>query len=181
MREPPLRVRVLGHPVITVPVMGLGALTLYQWSQNMDFAVPGIAAIAAMALVGKAAEHRMQYLRWRQAWDSYADTAGPAPQGPPRAKLAIAVIVSGGFMAHEAGALEGLAAPVAGFGLLAAILLAGMMLVRWWRRSRRRAPPASRSDVVSVCASAVIAVPSMTDAYSRLPAHCWHVLNSGQN
>ena len=97
------------------------------------------------------------------------------------AKLAIGLIVPSGFLAYESGALNGLAAPAITLAVLAAALVAGTMLVRRWRSSSRRARPASRSDVVSVCTRSVIAVPSMTDAYSALPAHCWHVLNSRSN
>lgn len=177
MRVPPLRIRILGHPIVMIPVMGMGLFTVYQWTQHPELWVLGIAAIAAMALVGKASERRMEFVRWRQAWDSMADTE-PAARGPMLAKLAIALIVPAGFMAHASGALDGLAGPLASLGLLGLAVLAGTMIVRRWR-SRRPARAASRSDVVSVCARPVIAVPSMTDAYSALPAHCWHVLNAG--
>lgn len=179
MREPPLRVRILGHPIVMVPVMGMGLFILYGWSQNPDLAILAIAAMGAMALVGKASERRMEFVRWRRAWDSMADDAGPVRQGPLLAKLAIAIIVPVGFMAHEAGALDGLAGPAMAFGFLAAMLFVGTMLVRWLWRRLRRARPASQGDLVSVCAKPVMAVPSMTEAYNRLPAHCWHVLNSG--
>lgn len=180
MREPPFRVRVLGHPVVMIPVMGMGLCILYQWTQNPEIAVLGFAAIAAMALVGKASERRMEFVRWRRAWDSMAD-GEPAPQGPLLAKLAVAIIVPAAFMAHASGALDGLIGPAITLGVVAAALVVGTMVVRRWRSSRRRARPASRSDVVSVCAHSVIAVPLMTDAYSALPAHCWHVLNSGSD
>ncbi len=178
MREPPLRVRVLGHPVVMVPVMGMGAFILYQWTQHPEIAWLGIAAIAAMALAAKASEQRMEFVRWQRAWDSMADSE-PASQGPMRAKLAIGIIVPAAFMAHASGALNGLTGPVITLAMLAAGLMGGTLLVRRRFSSSRRAHPASRSDVVSVCARSVIAVPSMTDAYSALPAHCWHVLNSG--
>lgn len=180
MREPPFRVRVLGHPVVMIPVMGVGAFILYQWTQHAEIALLGFAAIAAMALVAKASESRMAFVRWRRAWDSMADVE-PASQGPMRAKLAIGFIVPAGFLALSSGALDGLTGPAVTLAVLGAALVAGTMLVRRWRSSSRRARPASRSDVVSVCARSVIAVPSMTDAYSALPAHCWHVLNSGSN
>lgn len=180
MREPPFRVRVLGHPVVMVPVMGMGVFILYQWTQHPDIVLLGFAAIAAMALVAKASERRMEFVRWRRAWDSMADSE-PASQRPMLAKLAIGVIVPAGFLAHESGALKGLTGPATTLTVLAAALVAGTMLVRRWRSSSRRARPASASDVVSVCARSVIAVPSITDAYSALPAHCWHVLNSGSN
>lgn len=180
MREPPFRVRVLGHPVVMIPVMGMGAFILYQWTQHPEIALLGIAAIAAMALVGKASESRMAFVRWRRAWDSMADVE-PASQGPLRAKLAIGIVVPVGFLAFSSGGLDGLAGAAVTLGVLAAALVAGTMLVRRWLPSGHRARPASRSDVVSVCARSVIAVPSMTDAYTALPAHCWHVLNSGSN
>lgn len=177
MRVPPLRVRILGHPIVMLPVMGMGLFTLYQWTQHPGLGVPAIVAVAAMVLVGKASERRLEFVRWRRAWDSMADTE-PAARGPMLAKLAIALIVPAGFLAVEGGALDGLAGPATGLGLTAAILFAGTMLVRRWRGNGQRARPASKGEVVSVCARPVMAVPSMMDAYSALPAHCWHVLNA---
>lgn len=180
MREPPLRVRILGHPIVMVPVMGMGLFTLYQWTQHPDAGPLAIAAIAVMALVGKASERRKEFVRWRRAWNAMAE-AEPVSRGPLLGKLAIAIIVPAGFLAHESGALNGLVGPLASLGVLGLAILAGAMIVRLWRRYRHRAHPASRSDTVSVCARPVMAVPSMTDAYSALPAHCWHVLNSGRD
>jgi len=163
-----------------MPVIGMGAFILYQWTQHPEIAVLGFAAIAAMALVAKASERRMEFVRWRRAWDSMADGA-PVSQGPMLAKLAVGIIVPAGLLAHESGALNGLTGPAITLAVLAVTLVAGTMLVRRWLSSSRRARLASPSDVVSVCARSVIAVPSMTDAYSALPAHCWHVLNSESN
>ena len=180
MRVPPLRVRILGHPIVMVPVMGMGLFILWQWTQHPELGVLGIVAVVAMALVGKASERRMEFVRWRQAWDSMADVE-PAPRGPLLAKLAIAFIVPAGVFAVESGALDGVAGPLAGLGLLGLAILAATMIVRWWRNCPRHARAASRSDAASVCARPVIAVPTMTDAYSALPAHCWQVLNSGSD
>ncbi|HEV7232912.1 MAG TPA: hypothetical protein VGN36_01605, partial [Sphingorhabdus sp.] len=155
MREPPLRVRILGHPIVMIPVMGMGLFILYQWTQAPENGVLAIAALGTMVLVGKASERRMEFVRWRKAWNAMTDHAEPAPQGPMLAKLAIAVIVPAGFMAHEAGALDVLSGPATGFGLIAVALFAGTMMVRRWRRSRASARPASQGDVVSVCAKPV--------------------------
>jgi hypothetical protein len=178
MREPPPRVQMLGHPVVMVPVMGTGVLVLYQWTQNMDWTIPGLIAIAAMAVVGKASEHRKAFLSWRRAWDGFADTPPAPPQPPLKGKLAAAATIAALGFGYEAGALDGAIGPLVTLGLLAAIIVGGAMLVRRWLPSSRGARAASRSDAVTVCARSVMAVPTMTDAYGALPAHCWHVLNA---
>lgn len=180
MREPPFRVRFLGHPVVMAPVMGVGLFILYQWTQQPEIGLLGLVAIAAMAVVGKAAERRMEFVRWRRAWDAMADTE-PASRSPALGKLAIAIMVPVGFVAFERGVLDGVAGPAVTLGGLGGILLAGTMLLRRRLGSGRRALPASRSDVVTVCARPVIGTPSMTDAYSALPDHCWHLLNAGSH
>lgn len=179
MREPPLRVQLLGHPIVMVPVMGMGAFILYQWSQNSNLALLGIMAIAAMGFVAKASERRMEFVRWRRAWNSMADDREPSSsRGPALGKLAIAIIVPAGFILHESGALGGLGEAAPGLMTLAVIGFLGTMIFRALKgRSRRRARPASRSDVVSICARSSMRVPSLTEAYRNLPAHCWKVLN----
>ncbi|WP_263588670.1 hypothetical protein [Sphingopyxis sp. GC21] len=179
MRPPPIQIRILGHPIVAMPVTGMGLFILWQWTQHPDLGVIAIGALAAMAVVGKANARRMAYVRWRRAWDSMADAEPATARGPKFANAAIALILPAGLLAYESGKLDGVAGPLVSLGLLGLAFFAGRMMVRRWRRSGHRAPAASRSDVVSVCARPVIAVPSMTDAYSALPAHCWHVLNSG--
>jgi hypothetical protein len=181
MREPPLHIRLLGHPVIAMPMTGVGLFTLYAWTQQPGMDVPAVAAVIALIVVGKAVEHRLSYVRWRKAWDAMADYGAAKPKAPFIAKLALAVIVPAGFIAHDSGALHGLAGPGAGLGLLALILFAGTMTVRWWRRRRLRVRPSSRPDVVSVCVNKGMAVPSLHDAYARLPAHSRHVLSAGSD
>lgn len=177
MREPPLRVRVLGHPVVMAPVLGAGLFILYQWTQHPDIWVLGLAAIAAMMLVGKASERRMEFVRWRKAWDSMDDHP-PASQWPMLTKLGIAILVPAGFLGYESGALDRLVGPAILLAILAAMLAAGAMIVRRWSR---RARAASTSDVVTACARPVMAVPSMSAAYAALPEHCLRVLNPGQD
>jgi hypothetical protein len=181
MREPPLHIRVLGHPVIAMPMTGAGLFTLYAWTQHPGMDVFAVAAVTLLIVLGKAVEHRMSYVRWRKAWDAMADCGAAKPKAPFLAKLALAVIVPAGFIAHDSGALHGLAGPATGLGLLGLILLAGTMTVRWWRRRHSRARPSSRSDVVSVCVTKGMAVPSLDDAYARLPAHSRHVLSAGSD
>jgi hypothetical protein len=181
MREPPLHIRMLGHPIIAMPITGIGLFTLYAWTQQPGLDVLAVAAVIALIVEGKAVEHRMSYMRWREAWDAMGDYGAAKPKAPFLAKLALAVIVPAGFITHDSAALDGLAGPGAALGLLAAILITGTMTVRWWRRRRSRARLSSRSDVVSVCVTKGMAVPSLQDAYARLPAHSRHVLNAGSD
>lgn len=179
MREPPLHIRILGHPIIAMPITGVGLLTLYAWTQHPGLDVFAVAAVIALILVGKAVEHRMSYVRWRSAWDAMADTGPPRPKAPFRAKLALAILIPAGFVAHDSGMLSELAGPAIGLCIIAAVLLAGMLVLRGWQR--RRAAATSRPDAVSICATPVMAVPSLNDAYARLPAYSSHVINAGSD
>ena len=179
MREPPLHIRMLGHPVVAMPITGIGLLTLYAWTQQPGLDLFAIAAVIALTMMGKAVEHRASYVRWRRAWDAMADYGPPRPRGPFMAKLALAVLIPAGFIIHDSGVLSKLAGPITGLGIIAAILCAGTLTLRRWQH--RRAAFTPRSDVVSVCATPVIAVPSLDDAYARLPAYSWHALNSGSD
>lgn len=177
MREPPLHIRMLGHPVVAMPITGVGLITLYAWTQHSGLDLFAIAAVIALIVVGKAVEHRSSYVRWRSAWDAMTDTGPLRPRGPFMAKLALAVLIPAGFIIHDSGVLSKLAGPITALGIIAAILIAGTLTLRRWQR--RRARPSSRPDVVSLCATPVMPVPSLDDAYARLPAYSWHVLNSG--
>lgn len=187
MRRPPPRVMLLGHPVVMVPVMGVGLFCLFHWTQDAEFTFPAIMALVAMGFVGRANQHRMEFMRWKQAWDSMADGDPGSRRGPLLAKLAIAAIVPAGFALIENGAFDH-ADKALGWGVLA-ILVAGCwaMVVRARRyltggvRSDGRARSASRSDAVSICARSSMRVPSIEDAYRALPAYCWRVLNPGSD
>lgn len=178
MKSPPARIHILGHPVVMLPVMGMGSLILYQWSQNADLALLGIVAIAAMAFVAKASERRMEYARWRRAWNAMADDAPAPSRRPLLGKVAVAVIVPVGFVAYESEALSQVGNPVPMLVAIVGLAGIGAMIVRarrWF--TGRRARPSSRSDVVSICARSPMRVPSLEDAYRALPAHCWRVLD----
>lgn len=182
MREPPLRVRLLGHPLVMAPVTGLGLFILYQWTQHSELALLGLMALAAVGVVGKASQHRQEFVRWRRAWNSMADGDPGSPRGPLLGKLAIAIIVPAGFVAVESGALEDTDRLVA-WALLATLVAGGWAMILRARRwlSSGRARSASRSEVVSICARSAMRVPSLGDAYKALPAHCRQVFNPGSD
>lgn len=192
MRPPPLHVRLLGHPVVMVTVTFVAGLSIYGWTQHGEMAVPALLAIVLFGVVGKASQHRMNHVRWRQAWNAMADGGEPSPRGPLLAKLAVAIIVPAGFVVVENGVIDpgGKPAAWALLAILVAICWAMILRARRWlaggahepahgRSRSRRARNASRSDVVSICARSSMRVPSLEEAYRALPAHCWRLLNPG--
>jgi hypothetical protein len=180
MREPPTRVRVIGHPVVAVPICGLCALALYGCIQNPDAWILGVGALIGLAWSGKAMETMKRYRDWQRAWDSMAEPVPVRPAGPRIAKALSAGAIIAGFAASEAGFLSmgsGSGPAMMGIIALAAIILGAVVLRRNISRrvARRRATVAVPAVAIRV-AKPVLPVPALTDAYRALPEHCWDVL-----
>ena len=175
-RRPSTKTMVMGHPVIAVPVMLAGGVTMYAAYEGSNLLV----GFLGLAMVGTAQSARAQvsaYKAWQRDWDAMA------PQVPRERKrtspwtwigLIIAVISSlawlGGANLREIAVDSGLMA--GSVWLTAAIWVA----MRWVIRRRRR--PAG-SSIVTVVARPAMAIPSLEDAYRALPPYC-HALLRGR-
>lgn len=183
MREPPAKVRLLGHPLIATPVFGLCAFILYAWSQNADAWPLGVSAIVAGLWTAKAQDTANQYRRWRTAWDNMGETGARQSPIPRLASAVIAVLVVGGFVLADQG---GTAEPAGGgqalvsLAVLSIPLVAiGMLSKRLWARRSRRAGRATKAIPVRVAVTRpAIPVPSLDAAYRSLPEHSQRAMRS---
>jgi len=187
MREPPARVRFIGHPLVSVPIMGLCAFAIYAWVQNPGAFVVGIGAIIGLMWTAKAQSTMNQYRRWHKAWDSMAEPKA-ASAGSPMPRIVaglIAVLVVGGFAASESGAASGSGPALVGIlgmgGILAAIVVAIRALAKRPRSGKAERAATDRRDPVKVIVTRpILPVPNLKDAYAALPAHCWQAIDAAR-
>lgn len=185
MREPPARVRFVGHPLVSLPIMGVCGFCLYAWSQNPGAIVVGVGAAICLAWTVRARTVMSQYRAWHRAWNSMAEPRAPRSLMPRLVTALIAVAVIGGFAAAESGvgsdtgpALAGLA--VIG-GFTAAVAVAIWALAKRLRSGRASRARTDRRDCVTVMVTRpILPVPELKDAYSALPRHCWQAINAGR-
>lgn len=172
MREPPVKVRILGHPLVALPMMGLCLSMLYAWSQQPSAWLLGVIPIVPMLWIGRAQHTMSQYRSWRRAWDSMAEPAPRRSWMPQLASAIIAVLVVGGFVLADSGSF---AMPNFGVavGLVAVIALPILALGAMMKSLRRKATSATPTiDPVKVVVTRPFyPVPSLQAAYHRLPDH----------
>ena len=163
MMRPPLSIRMLGHPAVVLPVMGLGLFGCYHFVQDVQVWPAAVVLGLTMAKVMHAHERVEAYRRWKRQWDSF-DGQGPR-SGAPRHKyprttlflLALTGLIALGY-AEGAPVAMGLAMllgmPVLTFALIAKVW-------RWSRRNRKSPKPMA----VTVCVTKpFMPVPDMNAA-----------------
>jgi hypothetical protein len=172
-----------GQPAVTLAVVGVGLVALYQVYLNHDAWPLGLVAIAIMGWVTKAHEEVRAYRQWKQAWDGMAPE-GPrsGSGGPIRARLVGGMVVVALVAIYLAANLD---QPGFGFALswlvgggflvLVVVLLRG--LVRGLAGSHSPRKGSAVVEPVTVCVfRPLIPVPDLTSAYSALPEHCRKLL-----
>lgn len=173
MREPPIKVRLLGHPLVSLPVMGLCSFAIYLCVQNPDAWLLGAIAIIAGLFTGKAHTTMTDYRRWRRAWDSMPGPGAKRSNPQQLASAVIAVLVVGGFILCETGHLAMPAnaiATIVGLAMIVLPLLAIAWLVKRLRAKARNAP-VKIDPVRVVIQRPLLPVPSLEVAYRSLPEH----------
>lgn len=183
MREPPARVRFFGHPVVSIPTVGLCGLVIYGWSQNPGAIVIGVAALVGLVWTAKASHARSQYRAWRRAWDNMAEPRASRSQMPRVVSGLIALAVIGGFALSEIGIGADIGPPLAGLAILGgvgvAIAVAIWALTKRLRSRKARRAMRDRRDCVTVVVTRpLMPVPSLDEAYKALPQHCWRAINA---
>ena len=178
MREPPLSVRALGHPLVTVPV-GLGGIAfLYAcWQMGGDAALPAIITLMVLAWVGKANDHMNGYRAWKRAWDGMAQPrAGRSSTGwwrKPLGMIVIALVVV--YLAANDQQPEYRLA--LGWMMLVASVA---VVIGLWRvvRGKMSAPRDRRSKnhVVTICARPMTKAPPLVAAYQAMPDYCHQLM-----
>lgn len=172
MKAPPLRVRIVGHPLVTVPIWVGGVAMLYGcWCAGGDGLVGGIPTAALLIWSGKANQWANSYRAWRRAWNGMAEAParGPAGWGRTLPVFGLIGLVAYYLASHvdQPGYRFALGWMVAVAGL-AAVAGAGRTM---WRRAGRGAGR-RRNQPVQICPRLSLPVPSLDQAYGALPPHC---------
>ena len=183
MREPPIRVRLIGNPLVAIPIYGLSGLALYGWSQEPSAFIIGIPAIFCAVWTFNAQKIMGRYRDWHRAWEAMAE---PKPRRPVMPRLVaglIAALVIGAFVLSESGMGQEVASALAGVLVLGTALAA--IAVALWAlmkrlRSRTRGVTDRRDCVAVVVTRPILPVPDLKDAYNALPEHCWQAINGGR-
>ena len=175
MNPPPLKARVLGHPIVFLPIFTatLGAVYAVILDRN---ALPILLLIAWLMNISlKANQQVAAYKSWKRAWDSMPPSAPPPRQRRPRPGLALVLVaLIAGYLAltlDQPGHALGLGWMIA-VGIVVSIALAVRALARRRKRSKAKA-----AATVSICVSKpFLPVPSLHDAYGALPPYCQRLM-----
>lgn len=178
MNKPPLKTRMLGHPLVSLPIYGLGAFFLYQCTQDTSLWPLGLGSLVTMSATMHAGEQADAYRNWKRAWDAMSDDPLPSGRGGRAARVFVGVAMIAALLlfllGHSDQQAYGLALGwlvVVGGGALVALLV-----TRLFRSRPRRAAKAAKNRVVTVAiARPIFAVPDMLQSYRQLPEHC-HLL-----
>ncbi len=180
MNKPPFGTRILGHPLVGLPIFGFGAFVLYQCTQDTSNWPLGLGAMGAISATLRASEKAEAYRTWKLAWDSMSDA-------PPRSgrmgrvfRGLVGIALFGALLFFLIGHSD---KPEYSIALGWVILVGGlsvfaMLVIRLWR-SRRLKPKAAKAPVVTVAITRPIyAVPDMRQCYRKLPKHCQALLHA---
>ena len=177
MREPPARVRFIGHPIIATPILGVCGFGLYAWSQHAEAWVIGLIALAWAGMTLKACETMKRYRDWHRAWDSMAE---PVAKPATRARPVLGALLLAPVAVYLASNLD-----QPGYGLaLGCTMLAGIVavvaaLAKRWPGSTGRPRVRDARDAVTVAVTRpILPVPGLVAAYDALPAYCWHAIDA---
>lgn len=182
MNPPPLKIRLLGHPLVSLPVYGLGGFFLYQWTQDSSLWPVALGSMVAVSATIHAGEQASAYRNWKRAWEAMGD--GPLPTG--RGRRVVHFLVGVAMIAalllfllsysdqSEYRLALGWMVLVGGLGFVA------MLIARLWRWRRSRPVKRAKSQTVTLAiARPILAVPDMGHCYRALPEHCHRLLHAG--
>lgn len=180
MNKPPLGTRILGHPLVGLPILGLGAFVLYQCTQDTSNWPLGLGAMAAISATLRASEKAEAYRTWKLAWDAMSDAPPSSGRMGRVFRSLVGFALFGALILFLIGHSDkpeysialGWVLLVGGLGVVLALAL------RLWC-SRRRKPKAVKVQPVTVAiARPIHAVPDMRQCYRKLPEHCLALLNA---
>lgn len=175
MKEPTIPARMLGHPIIAVPVT-VGGLVFTVACLQTGGVIPAVLMLVALLVVGRASQQVQAYRAWKRAWDAMDDrpprhAAGfwKKPLGVILAAMMVAYMVSQAHRPEYQLALGWMV--LFGTGVTIALL---------WRRLRggRHAPRhrGAKGDVVTVVGGRKPSGQTLDDAYAAMPDYCQQVM-----
>lgn len=180
MNKPPFGTRILGHPLVGLPILGLGAFVLYQCTQDTSNWPLGLGAMAAISATMRASEKAEAYRTWKMAWDAMSDA--PAPSGRVGRVLRglVGLVLFGALILLLIGHSDQPAYSIAlGWVLLVGGLgVVALLVTRLWRSRRRKRKAIKAQPVALAIARPIYAVPDMRQCYRKLPEHCHALLKA---
>ena len=184
MNRPPIKTMLLGHPLIGLPIYGVGAFILYQCWYDPSLWLFGVGALVAMSTAAKASDQADAYRNWKRAWDAMGDGPLPSGRGGRVARFLVGVAMIAALilflLSHSDQPAYRLAlgwlVVVGGGGLVALLVI---RLFRSLMRRRRRKPANQASNPVSIAVRRpLIASGNLMSAYRALPEHCHLVMRN---
>jgi hypothetical protein len=180
MNRPSLRTRILGHPLVGLPIFGFGAFILYQYTQDGSNWPFGLAAMGAISATIRASEQAERYRLWKLAWDAMSDAPTPSGRMGRVVRGIVGLALFGALTAFLIGHSDkpeysialGWMLLVGGLGVLV------MLIARLWRSRRRKTKAAKVQPVTLAIARPIFAVPDLRQCYRNLPEHCHALLNA---
>ena len=178
MNRPPIKTMLLGHPLIGLPIYGVGAFVLYQCWHDPSLWLFGVGALAAMSTAAKASDQADAYRNWKRAWDAMGDDVPRRQNTALRQMMGILlVIMLGGYLAANRDQ-PGYAAALV---WMVVVGVAGglFVVIRSLMRRRRRKPAKQVILPVSIAVRRpLIASGDLMSAYRALPEHCQRLLRN---
>lgn len=178
MREPPLNVRVLGHPLVAVPIGigGLAFLYLCWQSPGGEGLIPAIITICLMAWTGKAHDYMNGYRAWKRAWDGMAEPTRRVSVGGWRKALGVVGIAL--VALYVAASADDPDYQLAMAWMVLVAIVGGVVAL--WRMKRGGIVASRRRKatdaLVQVVARPQVKVPSLATAYRALPDYCQRLM-----
>lgn len=174
MKRPGILTRLIGHPLIVIPVWLLGGYGLWQWWQGKATVTVAILAFFAMAVSGNANGHMSDYHAWKRAWDGLAGKPQrrlylPALPTPLKRMLAVALWCAITYWGVQHAQAPTIAAAMVLFYLatvLALLLWAVRAARRWW--ARHRAARDRDKQIVALCLPVPKESPTLAQARAAL-------------
>jgi hypothetical protein len=182
MKQPPLKTRFLGHPVVTTGASLVGAWlcwTLFQ--SGPEGVLLGFVVVAVVGHIIAANGEVTKYRAWKRAWDGMADGGGTARRRLVNPKRAAQLIVGATVLGYGVANLRDPEVQT-GMAFIGAALTVWVM-ARLLRLGSpfRRAGRSAGGPVVTVAVTApMIPVPTMPQAFAALPEHLWCLFGPAQ-
>lgn len=180
MNKPPFGTRILGHPLVGLPIFGLGAFVLYQCTQDTSNWPLGLGAMGAISATMRASEKAEAYRTWKLAWDAMSDAPPPSGRLGRVFRGLVGFALFGALILFLIGHSDQPAYSIAlGWVLLVGGLsVLAMLVTRLWRARRRKTKAAKVQPVTLAIARPLYAVPDMRQCYRKLPEHCLALLHA---
>jgi hypothetical protein len=180
MNKPSLKTRLLGHPLVGLPIFGFGAFILYQCYMDGSNWPFGLAAMGAINATMRASEQAERYRLWKLAWDAMGDAPPPSGRMGRVFRSVVGLALFGALIAFLIGQSDKPEYSIAlGWVLLVGgLAVLAMLIVRLWRARRRKTKAAKVQPVTLAITRPIHAIPTIAQCYRKLPEHCAALLNA---